>query len=77
MPLYLLFRKYRLINFWSLSMGGAVVALLPLLLLLLFSSASFREMAQSLNVFALLALCGFLVGTAYWAVMRFWIKKAL
>lgn len=36
LPLYLLFRKQRWVNFWSLSIGGAFVAALPTLLTLIF-----------------------------------------
>jgi hypothetical protein len=67
LPFFLLARRFQLVGFWSLSFGGAVVAMLPMLLLV-FSGASFRETPDAWAVFSVLAGCGFAVGVLFWVV---------
>jgi hypothetical protein len=67
LPLFLLARKFQLVGFWSLSFGGAVVAMLPMLLGF-FVGVSFRETSYAWALFSVLAGCGFSVGVVFWAV---------
>lgn len=69
LPAFLLARWYRIVNFWSLSFGGAGVAMLPLLLLWLINSAAATQGdTKSLPAFAVLGACGFAVGALFWLV---------
>jgi hypothetical protein len=71
LPLYLLFRKQRWVNFWSLSFGGAFVAALPTLLTFLFRYDSWVA-GRDWKVHGLFAITGFVVGAAFWSVLRYW-----
>lgn len=71
LPLYLLFRKNRWVNFWSLSIGGAFVAALPTLLTLLILYDSWAA-GRDWKLHGLFAATGFIVGTVFWAVLRYW-----
>jgi drug/metabolite transporter (DMT)-like permease len=69
LPAFLLARKYQLVNFWSLSFGGAGVAMLPLLVLWLINSgATIQTDTKSWPAFAVLGVCGFAVGVLFWLV---------
>ena len=69
LPVFLLARKYQLVNFWSLSFGGAVVAMLPLFVLRLLNSDSTAQTeTSSWPAFAVLGACGFAVGLLFWLV---------
>lgn len=70
LPLYFLFKKLRLINFWSITFGAAFVAVLPIALLSLSADAPVNE-APRASIFwfySAFAVCGYAVGTVFWLV---------
>lgn len=71
LPLYLLARKYHLVNFWSLSLGGAFVATLPTLLTLIFLYDSWLA-GRDWRVHGVFGITGFVVGAVFWYVLRLW-----
>ena len=71
LPLYLLARKLRWVNFWSLSLGAAIVAALPTLLMLLFRYDSW-EAGKDWRVHGIFVITGFVVGAVFWCVLRYW-----
>ncbi len=64
LPLYLIFKHFNLINFWTLSIGGASVASLP------FALAGFFEgnIKENSNPYLVLAACGFVVGSVFYLI---------
>ena len=71
LPLYFLAQDRRWVNFWSLSLGGAFIAVLPTLLTLLFLYDTW-ESGKGWRVHAAFGITGFFVGTVFWSVLRLW-----
>ena len=70
LPLYFLAQKYRRVNFWSLSIGGAIVADLPALLTLLFLYDTWGA-GRDWKLHGTFGITGFVVGAVFWSVLRF------
>lgn len=71
LPLYFLARDRHWVNFWSLSLGGAVVADMPALITLMFLFDTW-EAGREWKLHGTFIITGFVVGAVYWAVLRFW-----
>ncbi len=62
-PIYFLARRLGLLNYWSVSIGGAAIASVPFILLgLTEGTAKMREHGL---VYLALAFCGFAVGSVF------------
>jgi hypothetical protein len=70
LPLYFFAKDHRWVNFWSLSLGGAVVADLPALLTLLFLYDTW-EAGRDWKLHGTFLITGFVVGAVFWSVLRF------
>lgn len=71
-PLFHLFSRNGLINYWCLSFGGAFVAIVPVILLSLFGPEPVKEIIGSIEVFLLFGVCGFVAGFTYWLIIKPW-----
>lgn len=71
LPLYIMARNHCWANFWSLSFGAAAIAMLPTLVTLLFMYDSW-EAGRDWKVHGLFAFTGFVVGAAFWCIVRLW-----
>lgn len=68
-PLFLLCHKYKLLNFWSISLGGAVAPLLPLFILHIYNGYMYEDPSKSaVDLYLFISFCGFVVGIAFWLI---------
>ena len=68
-PLFMLFREYKLLNIWSISLGGAVTPLLPLSIMHLFNGRMYEDPSKSAaDLYLFLSVCGLIVGIAFWLI---------
>jgi hypothetical protein len=67
LPLFLLFRRLGLINFWTLTIGAALIGMLPPLVVR-FQSGSAHIFPNLPNT-ATLAICGYAVGFTFWLLV--------
>jgi len=68
-PLFLVCRRYKLINVWSVTLGGAVTAVLPLLILHLYHGHMYEDPAKSAaDLYLFISGCGFIVGIVFWLI---------
>jgi hypothetical protein len=65
-PLYFIFKKFNLINYWSLSIGSAAIAAVPLILMG-FTEGIKKVQENSMTYFAF-AVCGFVVGSIFYII---------
>jgi len=70
LPLYIFFKKYDLINFYTLTIGAIFVANLPLILLWLFGAYE-SETHKLLKIAPVMSIIGFVVGFTFWAILNF------
>lgn len=70
LPFYFITRKLGLINFWSITFGSAFLAILPILVMSAPNGfILYKEPEKSSFLFYLaFALCGYVVGLAFWFV---------
>ena len=68
LPLFKLFQKLGWINFWSVTVGGGVVAVFPLLLLYISNADIFPFSIKDAKAFGLLFFCGLVVGAVFWLI---------
>ncbi|MDH3280310.1 MAG: hypothetical protein OEQ18_04175 [Gammaproteobacteria bacterium] len=70
MPIYFIAQRLGYINFWSISLGAAFVAILPLLVMSAPNSfVLYQEPEKSSFLFySAVALCGYVVGSVFWFV---------
>jgi ABC-type spermidine/putrescine transport system permease subunit II len=66
LPLYFIFKRLGLINYWTLSIGGTSIASIPFVLMGL--SEGLKRAQENLSVFVVLAACGFAVGNAFYFI---------
>lgn len=68
-PLFLLSRKYRLLNIWSISLGGAVAPLLPLSIMHLYNGYMYDDPSKSaVDLYLFISVCGLIVGVVFWFI---------
>ncbi len=67
-PLYFIFNRFNRINYWTLSIGGALIAALPFVLLGLSKDA--KEILDNYTVYLALATCGLAVGNAFYFIVH-------
>jgi len=66
LPLYFIFKRFGLINYWSLAIGGTAIASIPVVLMGL--SEGIKKIQENYTVYFMLAACGFAVGNAFYFV---------
>ena len=68
-PLFMLCRKYKLLNIWSISLGGAVAPLLPLSIMHLFNGSMYEDSSKSAaDLYLFISVCGLIVGMVFWLI---------
>jgi uncharacterized membrane protein len=70
LPLYFIFKRFNLINYWTLSIGGALVASIPVLI------GEGTQIKENYTAYTVLAACGFVVGTIFYLINN-WKKTNL
>ncbi len=65
-PLYFLFKRYNVINYWTLSIGGASIASLPFVLGATLEGIKMLKI--NYEAYIVLTACGFVVGTAFYLI---------
>ena len=70
LPVFYLTRRFTRINFWSITLGAAFVAVIPVLL---FAAPNFLSLyadaeKSSLLFYLAFAVCGYSVGLVFWFV---------
>ena len=70
LPFYLIIKKRSYINFWSITLGSAFVAIFPLLLISAKNGFTLYDDSEknSLLLYLAFALCGYAVGLTFWYV---------
>jgi ABC-type spermidine/putrescine transport system permease subunit II len=67
-PLYYLFKKINMINYWSLVIGSTLIAAVPFVLTNV--SARLSQFKGNLSIYSALAACGCAVGNAFYLLTR-------
>lgn len=68
-PLFLLCHKYKLLNIWSISLGGAIASLLPLSIMHLYNGHMYDDPSKSAaDLYLFISACGFIVGMVFWLI---------
>jgi hypothetical protein len=70
LPLYFIFKRFNLINYWMLSIGGALISSIPILL------GEGTQIKENYTAYLVLAACGFVVGTVFYLI-NYWNKTNL
>jgi len=65
-PLYFIFRKFKLINYWTLSIGGAAIAAVPLVLM--GFTEGIKKVQENGMTYLAFAVCGFVVGSIFYLI---------
>ena len=70
LPFYLIIKKLNYINFWSITLGSAFVAIFPILLMSVKKGFTLYDDPEesSLLFYLAFALCGYAVGLTFWYV---------
>ena len=78
LPFYFIARKFGYINFWSITLGSAFVAILPILLMFAPRGFILYEDTEksSLMFYLAFALCGYVVGLLFWFVSGLYKQSA-
>ena len=72
LPIYLVFKHKGLINFWSVTIGGALVAIAPLLIMtanrgfILYTDPE----KSSIAFYLAIAACGYAVSLVFWVIAK-------
>lgn len=66
LPIYWIFNKLKLINYCSLSVGGTLIAVLPLVIMNVANGII--DLRESLPIYLGLAACGFAVANVFYVI---------
>lgn len=73
LPIFMIFERFGWMNFWSVSLGGGIVAVVPLFMLYLLNGEIFSFSSNDAEVYGVIFVCGLIVGIIFWFLS---IRKA-
>jgi len=71
LPLLKIVEKFGLVNFWSVTIGGGIAAVLPVLMIYTLNATLFSLTEKDINVFGVMFACGLVAGFVFWLVAFF------